>query len=370
MLDRVSHFLADVQLLLFPWLRQTFPGYQPYHEKVMHVLAMVQVERFVRVGTGRTGRPAKNRRQLARAFLAKAALNEVSTKKFRERLLCDTGLRVLCGWNVHVEVPSESTFSRAFAEFAETALPETGHEAIIKDAYKDELVENNSRDSTAIEAREKSKRPKSSSSRTAGGPRAKRGEGVCEKQKNSGESYEEMLEKIGCICDSGSKVSSKGTRYRWFGYKLHADVAYGDIPLACVLTSASVSDMRVAIPLSLKTESRATSLYELMDKGYDAKAIREFIGDRGRVAITQYCPKSKQAKEALVEELKARGELSWMPPEDKRLMNRTAVERVFSQLKDNYGGRNFRVRGGAKVQAHLMFGILALTAVQLIRLVC
>jgi len=38
-------------------------------------------------------------------------------------------------------------------------------------------------------------------------------------------------------------------------------------------------------------------------------------------------------------------------------------------LKDEFGGRNVRVRGHAKVMCHLMFGILALTADQFLRFV-
>jgi hypothetical protein len=48
---------------------------------------------------------------------------------------------------------------------------------------------------------------------------------------------------------------------------------------------------------------------------------------------------------------------------------RSAVERANSNLKDNYGGRFIRVRGAAKVMAHLMFGVIALTAAQLCRLI-
>lgn len=44
-------------------------------------------------------------------------------------------------------------------------------------------------------------------------------------------------------------------------------------------------------------------------------------------------------------------------------------ERVNSQLKDTFGGRFVRVRGPKKVMAHLMFGVLALTAQQLLRLI-
>ena len=44
------------------------------------------------------------------------------------------------------------------------------------------------------------------------------------------------------------------------------------------------------------------------------------------------------------------------------------VERVFGRLKDEFGARQIRVRGPEKVMAHLMFGVLALTVDQLLRL--
>jgi hypothetical protein len=44
------------------------------------------------------------------------------------------------------------------------------------------------------------------------------------------------------------------------------------------------------------------------------------------------------------------------------------VERVNSRLKDEFGAAMVRVRGNAKVMCHLMFGIVALTADQILRL--
>ena len=44
------------------------------------------------------------------------------------------------------------------------------------------------------------------------------------------------------------------------------------------------------------------------------------------------------------------------------------VERVYSRLKDEFGARMVRVRGATKVMAHLMFGVLALTVDQLLKL--
>ena len=64
---------------------------------------------------------------------------------------------------------------------------------------------------------------------------------------------------------------------------------------------------------------------------------------------------------------KRKRELTWA--EQDRYKERTMVERVNGRLKDAFGGRNVRVRGAAKVMAHLMFGVLALTADQLRKLI-
>ncbi len=49
------------------------------------------------------------------------------------------------------------------------------------------------------------------------------------------------------------------------------------------------------------------------------------------------------------------------PAEKIRFHERSAAERGNSELKDNYGARNIRVKGHGKVLCHLIFGILALT---------
>lgn len=55
--------------------------------------------------------------------------------------------------------------------------------------------------------------------------------------------------------------------------------------------------------------------------------------------------------------------------ESVRYNVRTNAERVNSRIKDDFGGRMVRVRGGTKVMCHLMFGVLALAADQLMALV-
>jgi hypothetical protein len=56
------------------------------------------------------------------------------------------------------------------------------------------------------------------------------------------------------------------------------------------------------------------------------------------------------------------------PHQALRYRERTTVERVYSRLKQHFGAESVRVRGWAKVMTHLMFGILALTAEQILRL--
>jgi hypothetical protein len=72
-----------------------------------------------------------------------------------ERLEHDEVLRRLCGWDTAAEVPDETVFSRAFAEFANSELPQRVQEALVKRTRGQRLVGHILRDSTAIAAHEK-----------------------------------------------------------------------------------------------------------------------------------------------------------------------------------------------------------------------
>jgi hypothetical protein len=78
-----------------------------------------------------------------------------TTRALLDRLETDSALRRICGWERKNDVPDEWTFSRAQPEFSVSQLPERVHDAFIKKSYEGEIVGHNSRDSTAIEAREK-----------------------------------------------------------------------------------------------------------------------------------------------------------------------------------------------------------------------
>jgi transposase len=98
---------------------------------------------------------------------------------------------------------------------------------------------------------------------------------------------------------------------------LHWDVADGQIPISAVLTGAKVQRVR---------------------------AGESFV-----------VPKNLSRQFSLAEK--------------ERYKERTMVERANARLKDEFGGREIRVRGAAKVMAHLMFGVLALTVDQILKLV-
>ncbi len=56
------------------------------------------------------------------------------------------------------------------------------------------------------------------------------------------------------------------------------------------------------------------------------------------------------------------------PHEASRYKERTAVERFNSRIKEEFGACNVMVRGTQKVMTHLMFGVVALFADQLLKL--
>jgi hypothetical protein len=176
----------------------------------------------------------------------------------------------------------------------------------------------------------------------------------------------QMLADLPIQCDLGGKKNSQGNSQYWRGYKLHLDVADGQIPISAILTSASLHDSQVAIPLATMTAQRVTSLYDVMDAAYDATEIQEHSRSLGHVPIIR--PVKRQQKEIPFsgrEKWEAR-EMTWA--EQDRFRERTMVERVYARLKDEFGGRDIRVRGHRKIMAHLMFAVLALAADQILRL--
>jgi len=102
-----------------------------------------------------------------------------------------------------------------------------------------------------------------------------------------------------------------------------------------------------------------------MDAAYDAAEIIDHARGMGHVPIIDPKNAGRKVNSTFLPGKPPR-ELTWA--ERQRYAERTMVERVYARLKDEFGGRHLRVRGAAKVMAHLMFGVLALTADQILRL--
>ena len=77
---------------------------------------------------------------------------------------------------------------------------------------------------------------------------------------------------------------------------MHIDTADGAIPVSCLLTSASLHDSQVAIPLATLTAERVRNLYDLMDSAYDAPEIRTHSRALGHVAIIDVNPRKRRAQ--------------------------------------------------------------------------
>jgi Transposase DDE domain/Transposase domain (DUF772) len=358
----LSQFWLTVQGTLFPWLAVELGELSAKQKQLVKILELVQIERFLKgQQQGGLGRPLEDRQTIARAFVAKAVYNLETTRQLLDRLASDETLRRLCGWERPDNLPSEATFSRAFAEFSASQLPERVHAALIEKYEKPRLVGHISRDATAITAREKAaKKVKAAVVKPSRKQRAKEtatSKSLTRLERQQSMTLTEMLADLPGVCDCGAKRNSKGHPSYWVGYKLHLDVADGGIPISCILTSASVNDSQVAIPLATLTAQRVDNLYDLMDSAYDVPLIRKQIIALGHVPIIDGHTRRGGEKPVFA------------PHEAQRYKERTTCERVFARLKEEFGARVVRVRGPAKVMTSLLFGLLALTADQLLRLI-
>jgi len=360
-MEKIAGIWSRVQQVLLQ-VEECLPPLTEQQRRLILILEVVRIEEQVAPGCLQwLGRRRADRRALARAFVAKACLNLPTTKLLIERLQVDRSLRQICGWEQGRQVPSEATFSRAFAEFAARGLNDRVHEVRVKEYLGEEVVWHIARDSTAIEAREKPQpQPQAAPPKYPRG-RPRKGEVRPRKPapriaRQRAQSAAEALAELPKACDVGTKTNSKGHKHHWIGYKLHVDVADGEIPVAAWTTAASVHDSQVAIPLMKLTAARVQSWYDLMDSAYEAAAIREQSQTLGHVPIID--PSARGGKVAKLVLDRAR-----------RYRHRTRSERFNSDLKDNHGGRTVRVRGHPKVHAHLMFGLLVIFAEALLNLI-
>ncbi len=400
-----------LQKSLIPSLEEELGPLSPLHQDFVRIVDLCQLDKFTKQFQWKeNGRKPHDRLCLAKAFIAKSVFSIPTTEMLIERLQSDTTLRRLCGWERAGLLPERSTFSRAFDQFSLSQLPQQVHAHLIKTHLGQQLVGHISIDSTAIEARESvsaSRHPRSGSSNSSSSceelgnqldlpapasvavevvpssatPATVDSSAAATETKQRGRprktcpaatsppqhvkrldlqptrSLEQNLADLPTACDVGTKRNSKGYQQSWRGYKLHLAVNDLDIPVAGILTSASLHDSQAAIPLMQSCQEVIEhSLYDLFDAAYDAPQIDAFSRSLGHVPIIDPNPRRSSNPRTLE------------PHEKVRFRERSSVERVNSDLKDNWGGRFLRVTGALKVGCHLFFGLLALTAHRLVEL--
>ena len=248
---------------------------------------MVEGGRHVHYSHRGVGNPPADRRALARAFVAKAVWDMPATVVLTGRLLYDPTLRRPVGWSRVSEVPGEPAFSRALPWFAETRLPERMHEAPGRADCSGSVVGHISRDPPATVGRERpapKPKPEGKPKRKRGRP--KKGEEVpreptrLERRPPDGMTATEMADGLPKACDTGTKRNARGYKESWRGYRLHIDAADGDVPISCILTSASLHDSQAAIPLPGMTALRVDHCHQLMDAALKERLGKEALAQR------------------------------------------------------------------------------------------
>jgi hypothetical protein len=369
----LSNFWSNLQSTLFPSLERDFGDLTPEHKKLIAILELVRIEEYLPSTRFNDGRPQQDRAQIARAYIAKIVLKIPYTKQLIKYLKIDKKLRIICGWHAFQSIPSESKFSRAFQEFAQSSLPDKVHQALIKGVYQDQVVGHVVKDSTPLEVREKYKKkdckinPNTLKSRK----RRNRNKNV-ELNRRERQMQEtdlnRLLEDLPKECDKGCKKSAQGYLMTWKGYKLHAAVDDHCIPLAVIISSASLNDCEAAIPLASKAHQVATNFYDLMDAAYDHPEIKAHSIALGHVPLIDKCPKDAVQKSVKEEEKQRAKILNFSTAESRRYKERLPKERFNALYKDYCGGSKIIYRGFSKVSCHVMFGVLTLAASTIISL--
>ena len=133
--------LFYLQRQLFPALEAELGSFTSLDQQFCQVVSLIDLQPFLKsyewVGNGC---PPCARVWLIHAFIAKSVYQFPTTGALLVALKAQPTLRRLCGWDSVGDIPSESTFSRAFAAFASDELPQRIHERMIMMHANDKMV--------------------------------------------------------------------------------------------------------------------------------------------------------------------------------------------------------------------------------------
>ena len=373
--------VTNLENSLFPELKESLrvKEFSSKESKLIRILDFSEIEQFVY--DTHTTNIKLYRVQCARAFVAKSIYNFQTTSDLIDRLHCDRMLRVLCGWRNSNDIPSESTFSRAFGELSDLKVAQKAHDKFISEYLSDLIFHYNASDATKIPLREKAVKQESIKPKIKYKKgRPKKGEtrepvkpNILKQQKEM-KTTQEMLSLIATECGVGVKQNSKGYKETWIGGKLHISAVDGDIPITAIYSGANVHDSSLALPLIKETSKKVNYFFDLQDAGYDADIIRGFSKEHGHRPIIDINPKNSQKlkdKIELIKDEKVKFKFFGLPESsDAHHYNqRSMVERVNKYLKDDFGCNKIYYQGATKVSSVLAFGVLSVCIHQSLKMI-
>lgn len=154
------------------------------------------------------------------------------------------------------------------------------------------------------------------------------------------------------------KGDTNGKRKFVWGYKMHlmVDTTY-EIPITANITKGNMHDIRQATPLLSQARfitGKFHPNYVICDAGYDSDDLRRTIKRQWRAH--PIIKARKTHKKWIVAEI----------PEWQLIFNRrTAIERVFSRMKNHRRLNNITVRHKLKVTVHSLLPVIVTQAVAL-----
>ena len=149
--EKVSWLMGRLQRSLFPNLEQCCVSPLSEQEKhLVKILEIIEIERHIPRRQKWTGRPAAERRAIGRSYVAKAVFGYPHTRSLINELHARPNLRMICGFPKQLDIPSESTLSLAFGEFAHVRLGSVVYDVPVHDYLNGKLIGHFSRRSTAL----------------------------------------------------------------------------------------------------------------------------------------------------------------------------------------------------------------------------
>src|SRR5258707_6632577 len=138
--QQITQFAHLLQSALFPILEAQLGKLDKSAKRLVAVLEMIPMGRFIPSSHGWMGRPSKDRYAIACAFVAKAVYGFSTTRQLLEALQRDAQLRRICGWEAARRGAHGTTLSPGFWEIAPMEVPPFVHEGRVSRTQSHRLI--------------------------------------------------------------------------------------------------------------------------------------------------------------------------------------------------------------------------------------